>query len=435
MSNSIVQVNVSEQVASAPNLLQRTAAIISQGATTAAPGSLTLLTAKATLATTLQTPLAITSLTWLSSVVTVVTAAAHGIPAGDTLQGTIVGAVPSAYAGTFPCTYVSSTSFTYPLESNPGAETTPGTFHLASVDEVSAANNSYWAQGSAQAVYLLELGPGTPAQGVTALAAYLLNPTKPVYDYLCPMSWDTEASAPVLFKQYENPTSSVYFFVTTTLATYSTWTALPIKSVELWLQSPNAPSAEFSAAGALYPQIATDPGPVNLVAPLANRFVFGLTPYDTLTSSQIAAIKPLGINWIGTGAEGGISNTLIENGKMGDVRPWNYWYAVDWMIVNEQQALAAAVINGANDPTNPLYYNQPGINTLQKVAQNQYNRAVQFGMAQPGGVVTAIPFSTYVAQNPGDYAIGKYAGLALTFVPLRGFEQIILNLVASDIPT
>jgi hypothetical protein len=435
MSNSIVTVNVSEQVASAPNQLQQTGAIISQGATTAAAGTLTLLTDKTTLSATLRTPLAITSLTWAGSIVTAVTAAAHNIPSGDTVQGTIVGAVPAAYAGTFACTYVSPTSFTYPLASNPGAETTPGTFHLAAVDEVSAANNSYWGQGSAQAVYLLELGPGTPAQGVSALATWLLNPTKPVYAYLCPQSWDTESTAPTLFKQYENPTSSVYFLVTTTLATYSTWTTLPIKSVQLWLQSPLAPSAEFSAAGALYPQLATDPGPVNLVAPLAFRFVFGLTPYTTLTSSQVAAVKAAGLNWIGTGAEGGISNMLIMNGKYGDLHPWNYWYAVDWMIVNEQEALAAAVINGSNDPTNPLYYNQPGINTLQKVAQQQYNRAVQFGMAQPGGVVTAIPFTTYVDENPGDYAIGKYAGLALTFVPLRGFEAIIVQLVASDIPT
>ena len=433
MANTIVTVNVSEQVGSAPITLQQTGIIISQGATTGAANSLTLLTQKADLTT--RAPLAITSLTWASGVVTAVCAAAHGIPAASTVQGSITGATPSGYNGTFACTYVSTTSFTYPLAANPGAETVPGTFALGAVAEVTAAVNSYFAQSNPPAVYLLEFGPGTPAQGVTALAAYLLNPTIRGYAYLIPRAWDTEASAPALFNQYESPTSEVYFIVTTTISTYSTWTAATIKSVELWLQSPLAPSTEFSAAGALAPQVATDPGPVNLVAPLANRFLFGLTPYTTLTPTQIATITPLGVNWVGTGAEGGISNQLIKNGKYGDLHPWNYWYAVDWMIGHESQALAAAVINGANDPTNPLYFDQPGINTLQKTAQNVYNSAVQFGMAQPGGVVTAIPFKQYVDENPNDYSIGKYAGLALTFVPLRGFESITLNLVASDIPT
>lgn len=436
MANTIVTVNVSEVVASAPPTLQNTGAFISQGATTGAAGSLTLLTQKADLAATLKPPLAITSLTWASSVVTAVCAAAHGIPAASTVEGTLTGATPTAYDGTFPCTYVNATTFTYPLASNPGSETVPGTFALASVAEVGAMNNSYWGQGQSQAVYVLELGPGTPAQGVTALAAFLLAPTPvAVYAFVCPAAWDTEATAPTLFKQYESPTSKVYFIVSSTLATYTPWTTTPIKSVELWLQSPLAPSAEFSAAGGIYPQVATAPGPVNLVAPLAFRFLFGLTPYTTLTPPQVAAVKALGINWVGTGAEGGISNQLIANGKYGDLHPWNYWYAVDWMQINEAQAIAAAVINGSNDPTNPLYFDQPGINTLQKVAQGVYNRAVQFGMAQPGGIVTAIPFLQYVAENPNDYAIGRYAGLALTFVPLRGFESFVLQLVASDIPT
>jgi len=81
-----------------------------------------------------------------------------------------------------------------------------------------------------------------------------------------------------------------------------------------------------------------------------------------------------------------------------------------------------------------LYYNQAGINTLQKVAQATVNNAISFGLILSPAAVNAIPFSTYVAQYPGDYSTGTYNGLSCTFVPLRGFESITIYLTASNIP-
>jgi len=436
MSNNIVIVNVSQQVASTPSTLQRTGAFVSQGATTGAAGSVALVTELADLTAILKTPIAVTSIAWASSVATVTTAAAHGIPVGKTVQGQLIGQVPSGYSGTFAVTSTGASTFTYPLVANPGSETTPGTFQLESVAELQAMGDTFFAQGSQQAVYVLELGIGTPADGVTALGTYLANPA-PVkfYSYLIPQTWDAENTAPTLFRQYESPTSSVYFYVTTTAATYANWTTLPCKSTFLMIQSPSAPATEFSAAAVLYDTLSADPGPVSLVAPLSFRYVFGVTPYSTLTPTQITTFKAAGLNWIGTGAEGGISNTLIVNGQFGDLNPWNYWYSVDWMIIQQDLALSGAVINGSNNPTNPLYYNQDGINRLQKVAQSVVNNGVSFGLVlnSPKATVTAIPFTTYVAQEPGDYAIGKYAGLALSFTPARGFQQIVVQLTVSNI--
>jgi len=437
MSNSIVIVNVSQQVASAPSMLQRTGAFVSQGATTLAAGETALVTQLSDLTSLLKTPISVSSIAWDTGTVTVGLAAAHGIPVGKTVQGQMIGAVPSGYAGTFPVTATTSTAFTYPLASNPGVETTLGTFQLESVAELQAMGDTFFAQGAVQSVYVLELGVDDTAGGVTALGAYLEAPAIRFYSYLIPKAWDTESTAPTLFRQYDGTTASVYFFVTTSVGNYTAWTTLPTKSTMLFLQSPNAPDAEFSAAAVFYVTLATDPGPVSLVAPLAFRYVSGVTPYSTLTPTQVATFKAAGLNWIGTGAEGGISNTLIVNGQMGDLNPWNYWYSVDWMAINEDLALSGAVINGSNNPTNPLYYNQDGINRLQKVAQSVVDNAVAFGLAlnSPKPTVTAVPFATYVAENPGDYAIGKYAGLALAFTPARGFEQIILDLTVSNIAT
>src|ERR1700744_5663892 len=153
MSNNIVDCEVFKQVAPAPNLLQNTGALISQGGTTPTAGTIRLLTQESDLTSILKSELTITSITWASSVATVVTAAAHGIPVGDTLQGTISGSTPSGYDGTFPWTYVWSTSFTYPLVSNPGTETTPGFFSLAAVGELMAMGNTFFGQGNVQSVY------------------------------------------------------------------------------------------------------------------------------------------------------------------------------------------------------------------------------------------------------------------------------------------
>ena len=142
----------------------------------------------------------------------------------------------------------------------------------------------------------------------------------------------------------------------------------------------------------------------------------------------------IGANWVGTGAQGGISNTLIEGGSFMDKNPFNYWYCVDWLSINITLALSAAIINGSNTPTNPLYYNQNGINSLQKVAQATVNNGIAFGLILSPASVNAVPFITYVNEHPGDYAIGVYNGLSCTFVPLRGFSSITIYLTASNIP-
>lgn len=435
MTNSIVDCEVFEEVAPTPSLLMQTGALVSQGGTTLTAGTYSFLTQLADLTAITKSPLTITSIVWASNVVTVVTAAAHGIPSGDTVQGVISGSVPSGYDGTFPCTYVSSTSFTYPLASNPGTETTAGFFELNAVPELTAMGNTFFGQGAVQGVYVYELGPGTPAQGVALLSTYIASPTLRFYRYLWPMEWDTEPTAVTLAKQYESTTSKVYFHQTTTLATYSTWTTLPIKSMYLTMQSPSAPSAEFSAAADFYQMLATSPGPVSLVAPLSFRYVSGVTPYSALTGPQITAATTAGLNWIGTGAEGGISNTLIVNGQYGDLNPFNYWYAVDWAQVQCDLNLSNYIINGSNSPTNPVYFDQPGINGGQKVLQQTINNGIAFGMINAGATVTAVPFSTYVAANPGDYSIGRYAGYAVTIVPKRGFKKIVFYITASNLPT
>ena len=293
--------------------------------------------------------------------------------------------------------------------------------------------NTFFAQGSQTAVYVLELGATDVDAGVTDLTAYLLNPSVRFYSYLLPYNWDANANAVALFNQYTGTTAQTYFYVSTTLATYAGWEG--IKSVFAILPNPAAPAIEFSAAAIFQVTLTYNPNASNLAHPLEYSYVYGVTSYTSaLTNTQQTQLLAAGMNWIGTGAQGGISNTLIEGGTFADIKPFNYWYSTDWTAINVQIALSAAIINGSNLPTNPLYYNQAGINTLQKVAQATVNNGISFGLILSPATVAAVTFVTYVAQNPGDYATGTYNGLSLTFVPLRGFSSITIYLTASNIP-
>ncbi len=71
---------------------------------------------------------AISTITWLASVATYTTTAAHGLGTSGAMQITISGATPSGYNGTFNCTLTGTSTFTCPIASNPGTETVPGTY-------------------------------------------------------------------------------------------------------------------------------------------------------------------------------------------------------------------------------------------------------------------------------------------------------------------
>jgi hypothetical protein len=67
----------------------------------------------------------IASIVWAGGTVTVVTTSPHGLPTG-TSTGSIDNVIPTGYNGSYTFTQVNTTTFTYPLAVNPGAETQLG---------------------------------------------------------------------------------------------------------------------------------------------------------------------------------------------------------------------------------------------------------------------------------------------------------------------
>lgn len=433
MANNIVTISVSTQVAPTPSTLQGSGALVTQGGTTTAANTLTLVQDTDDLDAILRVPLAITSITWLANVATVTTTVAHGLPSGQDIPITISGAVPTAYNVSAVGTVTGTSTFTYPLVGDPGTSpaATPGFWTTQAAAELEAMGATFFAQGESVGVYVLELGPDEVAAGVTDLDTWIDDNPGEIYSYLVPEAWADEASFATFVGTFAALTAKTYFFATVDSMNYASFA--DDKAAFTLAEAPAAPATEFSAASALYRTLSYTPSATTKVPPTAFAYLSGVTAYPTPgNAAQLATYRTAGVNVVGTGAEGGISNKVLFWGTNMDGNDFSYWYAVDWIQINLDQDIANAIINGSNDPTAPLYYNQDGINRLQAVAQATVNRGITNGLLLGPATVEAVPFAEYIADNPSHYADGIYNGLSATVTPIRGFKSITFALVISD---
>lgn len=364
----------------------------------------------------------LTALAWAATnggTVTATTTSAHGVKPGNTF--TITGAAPAGYNGTFVAAPgTTGSTLVWLLATNPGTETAFGTLAASTSGSVSATTTS--AHGVLPGQYFTIAGV-TPA-GYNGTFQALATTTGSTLTYALPA----------------NPGSQTV--LGTLLASY--------------YSSPGIPSTEFSQAAAFWTWLQTSPSSTNKVAPFNHRFVSGVTPYPYQGNAAIlATLKLANISIIGTGAQGGISNTTLLWGNFLDGRPMNYWYSVDWVQINVALNMSNAVINGSNNPTNPLYNNQAGITAIEGVGARTMGSAITFGLALGSViqtamdgptfanaldagtfagkvVINAVPFTAYYAANPGQYKLGQYDGYSVTYAPLRGFDHITVNLVVTD---
>lgn len=268
--------------------------------------------------------------------------------------------------------------------------------------------------GSVTAITITDPGSGytstptvtisAPTTGVTATATATLG-----------------SSLNGIASNYANPTGKLYFFATTTSANISQYTA--IKSLVTFVASPNATSTEYGMAAIFYQWLLNDPGAANKLAPMAYRYVYGVTPWpDSGQTTTIDAILTAYGNIFTTGSEGGVSTSIIKKGTVMSGAQGSWWYGIDWYQINSHELLANAIISGSNSQP-PLLYDQQGINTLEAIAQNEGDVAVEFGCAL-SVTVSATPFYTYTQANPSAYDSGDYKGFKATIVGQNGFLTV-----------
>jgi hypothetical protein len=466
----IVTLNVSVTQAPTPSSLQQSGAFVTQGGTTETAGSLTPVATLAALQNILAASVAITSITWLSEVATVTTTTAHGWTDAVPVSVTIAGATPNGYNGTFSATPTGADTFTYPLTVNPGGSASAGTATLGAVAELLAMGTTYFAGLNQQSVSVLELGEGSVNTGVTALGTWITANPGEIYAYLVPREWDGNSDFLALVTQYEAPNKLTYFWTTMVLADI-TDNATPYTGIKSVLGAVEAsqntqavttiPATEFSLASEFATALSMNPNSTNRASPLQYTPLYGVTAYPQKgNTGTFQTLANASVGWVGTGAQGGLPSTnIVFQGLMQDGNQWLFWYSADWFQINSAQALANEVINGAQPGGNPLYYNQDGINRLQNRLVQTARQAVSAGLANGQVIATQLPFATFQAnynagayegmipinaepfavynqENPNDYRIGKYGGLAAVYTPTLGFMNIdfALNITNLLIP-
>ncbi|MBP2171007.1 hypothetical protein J2125_004199 [Erwinia toletana] len=435
MSYNIVTVNVSQTIGATPSSLQQMSAIISHGATLQKNGNPLLITHSAEITGLVQNTIGSLEAEPSSSGADVTLR----LPAGEVIERDtgseidiiISGCAPSAWNGKYTATLTADGMLKWTIAPSTlsGKPVTLGVFTLASSEELVTAVNTFFAQGNSVGTYLLELGDqgGKTSAQVAALKRYLEEPAKRFYAWLVPSHWDGDADFIALARLYTGNEAMHYFFTLTAAPTEASYSSpyANIKSVvavcdDSW-------PVTNAAAAVMWNLVSASPGEINKVPPMAFRFLLAVNACQAKPSLLTTMLKNH-INYVGTGAEGGIANTMLVKGVTSDGNDMTYWYSVDWVQINVDTMLANAVINGSNNPINPLYYDQDGIDRLQMVAQGVFNTGMAYGLVNGHTAVNAVPFKTYVTNNPNDYGIGRYAGLSATYTPMRGFVEIIFNI-------
>lgn len=439
MANDIVNISVSRNIAPAPNNFQKMGAILSFGGTTLSPNTYSLLTQPSDLTNILEGSVGISSLTWSGGIATVTLTGPHGVPVGDATPAVISGVTPVGWNGWQTMTATSSTVLTFALVSNPGAMTVAGIWMIGDATEISTQVTTFFAQGVNQSIYVLELGIGAGEPGnVTLFQTWLTANPLVFYQFLLPREWGSGAALTSFLNNiaanYNNNNAKTYFHLTTTTGAYTGISVLN-KCIIATVEAPSLPSTEFSAAAAMYWMLNYAPSTTNLVTPARFTYLYGVTPYPTQNNGPLlAALRAANVNYIGTGAEGGITNTIWKFGTTMDGRDFTYWYSIDWVQINLGIDLANEVINGSQNSLAPLTYNQNGIDRLQARAQGTMNRGISYGLVLGPVTVNAVDFNDYVTTNESDYPAGIYNGLSVTYAPQRGFASITMNVDVTDFP-
>jgi hypothetical protein len=473
--NAIVTVQVTTILAPAPQNFQQSGVLVSFGGSTIEPNTVSLLTQFADLKPLLQPSGSITSIAWATGVATVTTTnpLPVNITTGSVVQMVITGAVPTVYNGAFTCTVTGPNEFTYPLTADPGGPAAIGSYQLYTSSQLNAQASTFFRQGSGTTVRVLELGYQPLFAGeISAMENWLnLNPLS-YYGYLMPDYWGLVANIPAtltLYEQFENPEAMTYFWVTIELAAVG---LIPntVKSVVQMIEAPSVQAArnaanpgnyaEFTLASMFFWAMQYQATSVTPVSPMCFKYVYGVTAYPSQGNGpRLVSFKTNFVNYIQTGAEGGIAFTNVYQGVTADGMDYfNWWWTIDWVQLQVNIDLTNAIINGSNNPLAPLYYNQPGINYLESVLAGTMTKAGGFGLVNGLVVqteltsqqlqaqisagaytgqcnVNAVPFIPYSQQNPSHYGEGEYDGLSTLFIPSRGFVHILVVVVATDIVT
>jgi hypothetical protein len=345
----------------------------------------------------LPSPMAVTSSTWAAGTMTIVLTnplpAEYKI--GDKVPMVLSEFVPigPGLNGLYNCTISAQNTFTYPLTTDPGTTTTEGTVQFFHSLELNQMATTFFGQGNEVGVWILELGwDSNPDNNVIALQNWIQNNPLTIYGFLFPRRFGCDplilgtAQVPLpftnLLKQFEAPSNTMeYFWLTVADGNSKEWPEMSYENLffpgqlgsggtkgtgssfkdviqmveapalqdstlihvaaegvdpERW-ETPNMLDAngEFTLAAMFYNALAYRPSNTNRISPMAFKFMFGVTEYPQKNNGPLLrAFKSANTNYISTGAEGGISFTMVYEGVTLDGHDYFNWlYTIDWVQI------------------------------------------------------------------------------------------------------
>lgn len=305
---------------------------------------------------------------------------------------------------------------------------------------VSATNDllsfaiGFFGMGSGASFYVTELGSSaTQAQ----INTFIQNNSGYYYIFVLPSVFTQNQNGSFAASQtLANQTACSYVMYPWSAYYLSDFTSIsppPGKGAIVCMASAINPANESEQnifAGAMaYLYASLSPSAVTRVTPFNYSYLPGVLPtYQPNDLTDIQTAGAANVNFSTTAQFAGQGNVILLGGVTNDGNPISFWYGADYAYLNMVQALNLAIVQGANDQTNPLYYNQAGINRLLAAATASLQNAVSVGAIQSPFTINAVDFVDYITANPNAYQNGTYAGLSATVVPTRGFEQITFAL-------
>lgn len=265
-----------------------------------------------------------------------------------------------------------------------------------------------------------------PANISSQVSEYIQANPLQNYLYVIDATSSTDAGLDTLVGTYDSTTSYTYFLLTLNVSQATTFGTH--KAAILFIPSASAPSTEFGASDIAFMFASLTPSLAAKIQPFNNRFVIGSTPYTTPSNPLLTPALQTNANIVLSAIAGGLPNNMLIGGQTSDGNAITIWYGADYASLTVTQALINEIINGANNSTNPLLYDQQGINRLLARATQTLNTANAVGAILAPFQISAVDFATYVLANPSDYQNGVYNGLAMTITPTRGFNSITYSL-------
>lgn len=273
----------------------------------------------------------------------------------------------------------------------------------------------------------------TGATGVATLDAYITANRTKVYSIYVDSSFYPLAEYAALALKYSGDADMLYFtnevtdYVTS--GTGTDWVDNDLKGLKsVWGVLPNPTKAtEWPGMAQFGKRAAYVVSDTNRMTSMRGKLVSGVTAYD-VNKTLNTNLTTDNVNWCDTTHSGGFEGVMCWPGVFADGRNHSYWYAIDWAQLNIKVQMNNALINAANDPSNPIYYDQNGIDRLASVIQSVLTTGVKYGLFNQ----TKLASQDFADVSASDYASGIYNGFAITIRVQGEFKTLTIGVNFTD---